>query len=1092
MNKKDLAKIKTKLISLLLAFVLIPVFFNFHAQAKHAYLDDGIKNERFSSSQKVHLLIELKDPSTIELYSVPFFSMENSELIQYQNHLKKKHVRLLEIIKNKNIQFHFLGSLCHVLNGLIIETSAYHAQWISHLPYVSRCLLLEDVFELDRYLSSMTIYARPKDISEKQKYSGKNTIVGIIDTGIDYLHEDFFPQGIRSENSKIIDGDDFADDVYENNQLIKDDKDPMDDAVQHSGHGTHVAGIAAGNHQHIPIAQGIAPDASLMAYKVFSSKPNAGGAQGAHIILAVERSIEDECDVINLSLGHRGRLLSEYVDSPYYTVFQRAIDAGVIVVATAGNNGSRFLEDDFDNEWTMSAPGTFDSVIQVAASDDRHFYPVSISLNNSKQCRLNAQRPAFVPEFPEHYKMLEIVDAGYGSAEDFEDLDASNKIALISRGPRDKGISFMEKNLNAKKAGALGCIIYNYDPSPFLGTMVSDGTTENPYSMDFLPTFFISLEGASWIKELIEVSGSIEFPENQRTVIADYTSAGPSPDAINNIFKPEITAPGTSLYSTLPSSLNKEDSLVKWGSRQGTSMAAPVVAGSIAVLKEAKPWLDQEKTRSLLMNTADLLTNPLNGEVFSFFYQGAGQINVANALSSPIIASPPSIMRSYDHLEENVIIEIENYSEDLVYIDLRSVVFSENQHHELITVSMDKPYIQLNPFEKENIHLWFHVSDDASLKKLIEGVIWLDVQAPMNQNVISHSLHVPFVLYHAEKLLDIEKPISNTQISSSEFSMKDESQLQISFNLNSGTQFRTIDKEEKKTISVRNYARIFSIYLEDEEENYIDRIYYAEWLPVGSYEIDWTGKNLKNQWFLENGSFQMVFSIDCYTTIIEDTRKTSLKLIPIAKEKISIKDSPLSKEIPVLISYPGIMEENRSYRLKILCPQAKELNRFETNIVFPNSWDNLLPSSTKENIDIAFEWSQTEANEKILHITAERGSLELSHDNWHIADITFHLRSSKESEAPIISRVNFWDAFSVLRKYNRIHQNKWFFPENKTKKLDFNDDGKIDMQDAGLILLELGRSWKDSSWKPEFDIDGDWVITIEDVRIFARYLLQPD
>ncbi len=296
------------------------------------------------TSNLTYALVRLHEPSSIELMGKASFSAQSLYVKSYKEFLQQKQNQLFSQIKSSNIDIKFISSLSHTINGFIVLAREYHLPFIEQFSGIKNCIALPELFDTERWTTTLTIKSISMNEDESQPWTGKGTKIGIIDTGVDYLHQDFYPPGIRTETSKTVDGDDFADNKYdENDQLIKDNRDPMDDGTQYRGHGTHVAGIATGNNPDLPVARGIAPDASLFAYKVFSSEPDARSASGAHIIQAVERSIEDECTVINLSLGHRGRPRSEYDDSPYYTVFENAVKAGVIVVATAGNNGSRFL-----------------------------------------------------------------------------------------------------------------------------------------------------------------------------------------------------------------------------------------------------------------------------------------------------------------------------------------------------------------------------------------------------------------------------------------------------------------------------------------------------------------------------------------------------------------------------------------------------------------------------------------------------------------------------------------------------------------------------------------------------------------------------
>ena len=223
--------------------------------------------------------------------------------------------------------------------------------------------------------------------------TGKGITIAIIDTGVDYLHTDFGGNRDYINNdplvigevagfpsAKIIGGYDFAGDEYNAdresesyNPIPAPDRDPFDCF----GHGTHVAGTAAGygvtsDHRTyvgdysaatsdtaFSIAPGVAPEAQIYALKVF-------GCEGSSDLteLAIEWSVDpngdgdfsDHVDVINMSLG-----------SPYGSIYDPSVIAsrnaaklGIIVVASAGNDGDTFFG--------VSAPSVADATISVASS----------------------------------------------------------------------------------------------------------------------------------------------------------------------------------------------------------------------------------------------------------------------------------------------------------------------------------------------------------------------------------------------------------------------------------------------------------------------------------------------------------------------------------------------------------------------------------------------------------------------------------------------------------------------------------------------------------------------------------------------------
>jgi subtilisin family serine protease len=151
---------------------------------------------------------------------------------------------------------------------------------------------------------------------------GRGQTIAIVDTGIDYTQPALGGcttlQVTTTHDCKVEGGWDF----------VNNDADPMDDM----GHGTHVAGIAAGDPNVDGGAlAGVAPGARLLAYKVLGS---GGSGYTSDVILGIDRAVQDGATVINLSLG------SASVDpnDPTEQAVAAAVAQNVVVVVAAGNN----------------------------------------------------------------------------------------------------------------------------------------------------------------------------------------------------------------------------------------------------------------------------------------------------------------------------------------------------------------------------------------------------------------------------------------------------------------------------------------------------------------------------------------------------------------------------------------------------------------------------------------------------------------------------------------------------------------------------------------------------------------------------------
>ncbi|HEX2868179.1 MAG TPA: S8 family serine peptidase [Ignavibacteriales bacterium] len=180
-------------------------------------------------------------------------------------------------------------------------------------------------------------------------------VVGVLDSGIDYLHEDLKDNiwrnpketpgnGIDDDNNGSID------DIYGWN-FAQNNNDPMDDYY----HGTHVAGIIAAKGINGIGIPGVAWKVKLAAVKFLDGTGNGTTDQA---LLAFEYCIKNGIKIANCSWGG-----PTYIQA-LYDVISRANDAGVLVIAAAGNFGT-------DNDSRPQYPASYDlpNIISVAAND---------------------------------------------------------------------------------------------------------------------------------------------------------------------------------------------------------------------------------------------------------------------------------------------------------------------------------------------------------------------------------------------------------------------------------------------------------------------------------------------------------------------------------------------------------------------------------------------------------------------------------------------------------------------------------------------------------------------------------------------------
>jgi minor extracellular serine protease Vpr len=438
-----------------------------------------------------------------------------------------------------------------------------------------------------------------------QASAGANIKVGVIDTGIDKDHPFLNDEGFTAPT-----GFPKGDTRYTSNKVIVAKvfvENPWLDAKAVQSHGTHVSGTIAGRAgTNAPMASdlsGVAPGAYLGSYNVFPG--NVDNAKSLFIAKAVEETVIDGMDVINLSLGggaHQGKdILEMAVDA--------AADAGVVVAIAAGNEGPGY--------YTVGSPGTAGNVITVAAITNAHQF--SGTVVNEAVGTVNATtgsgNGALTESVTGQY-------ANYGgdmlACAPLSGTPLAGKIALISRG----NCTFSTKINNAQAAGADAVIIYQSVDGDPIG-MATDGVN--------IPAVMIKqADGktlATWTGDhTVTLNPASEQPAESGKV-ADFTSFGPTP---NYTLKPDLAAVGVNVYS----------SVVGGGYEvyNGTSMATPHVAGSSALLLALHPDWSPAEVKAALMGTARPGTDSVDP-----LKVGAGIIDLGRAMNPPAMAFPSSL-----------------------------------------------------------------------------------------------------------------------------------------------------------------------------------------------------------------------------------------------------------------------------------------------------------------------------------------------------------------------------------------------------------------------------------------------------------------
>lgn len=484
-------------------------------------------------------------------------------------------------------------------NGLSIQVDSRDVPGISNLkgvkavyPVVSATVDPEPVSRAD--LASAITMTGANLAQTSLGFDGSGVRVAVMDTGIDYDHPDL--GGCFGPGCRVEVGHDFVGDAYTGPGSLPVPDDDPDDC---NGHGTHVAGIVGADGD----VTGVAPGVTFGAYRVFGC---SGSTSVDIMIAAMERALDDDMDVLNMSIGSS----FQWPQYPTAAASDVLVNNGVTVVASFGNSGGSGL-------YSASAPGVGEKVIGVASVDNEAFVVPSFVVSETS---IGYDVMSFAAD-PPTSGSEEIVFVGQGCDADLPlDADPSGKVALIVRG----GCTFREKAENAADAGATAVVIHNSSPGLFFGTLGSPAFGTPVVSISQEDGLFIRDQEApvmlTWTDEMV----TVDNPTGG--LISSFSSYGLSPDLA---LKPDISAPGGFINSTFPLELGAFATL------SGTSMAAPHVAGSAALLLQAHPNTPSQVVRDILQNSADPFVwwgNPGLGFLDNVHRQGAGLVDVDDAI----------------------------------------------------------------------------------------------------------------------------------------------------------------------------------------------------------------------------------------------------------------------------------------------------------------------------------------------------------------------------------------------------------------------------------------------------------------------------
>lgn len=652
---------------------------------------------------------------------------------------------ILQNLERRGVSLEILDHFTVAVNGFSAMVHSSDFEEIKSTPgvkdlFISNQYERPDPIEIAMYNSHDMIGSQW--IWDEVGYQGEGMVVAVLDSGIQWTHPDFNPDYSDYDleiEQEWIDSLDlpgvyktpkvpYGYNYIDNRQTIKD----MGD----NHHGTHVAGVVAADGE----IKGVAPKAQLLDMQIYSYEEGVYTYDDIWL-RATEDALTIGVDAINMSIG----LIAEFYQ-PNNAVDQaitNARDDGVVFAVSAANAAystwqmyglPRRKNPDIG---TVASPSINKDAISVASAENdvttNHYISYMIDGEEDRAPYHSAAGYVIHEEFDEE----EYVVAGLGYEEDFEGLDLDGKLALIARGE----IFFRDKIMNAQHAGAKGVILYNND---------GDGLVDFDYPVEEgeIPALFI---GQSYGEQLagLEEPVLLTFPDDLISApsaltgqMSPFTSWGTSPTLD---LKPEVTAPGGNIYSTMADGT--------YGTASGTSMSAPQVAGSTTLVQQY--LLDQgmdrqdiaERSKLLHMNTAQPLTDEF-AQFYSPRRQGAGLIRPDNAINTPVTvvnaedAEAKVELRDFQHEVFTMTLEATNHSDQAVSYDVSVdvlgdfVFLAENEE----VFRYDKIFPASFPLEGTSVSMPSEVTVAPGMTENIEVVVDISnaIVPGTGQRVVDH------------------------------------------------------------------------------------------------------------------------------------------------------------------------------------------------------------------------------------------------------------------------------------------------------------------------------------------------------------------
>ncbi|MFT4220691.1 MAG: S8 family serine peptidase [Microbacterium sp.] len=622
------------------------------------------------SNGRVTVIVEMKGDPVAVVEAEEGRELSDGERSTIKSRLKKKQDAIAGSITSKGGKIE--AKMQSAYNGLQIDISAKQVDAVADLPNV---VAIHPVKRYDIENAVSVPFLGVPSVWESTKYTGKRVKVAIIDTGVDYTHANFagpgtteaFEQAAATSASsanpawfgpsapRVKGGWDFVGDDYDASETETATPQPDPNPLDCNGHGSHVAGTAAGSgvtdagqtytgpynkataDKDWTIGPGVAPQADLYALRVF-------GCDGSSevVVPAIDWAVDHRMDVINMSLGSdfgRG-------EDPDAVAASNAVGAGVVVVAAAGNSGP--------SPYIVGSPGAGDGVISVAAVDSSESFPgaeitvggqaiPAINANGASLDGLGELPVVYLSDDPETTEEDESTGCSVEAYEHAGVAAGSNQLAVATRGVCAR----VAKAIFAQQAGAAAAVMVNTseDYPPYEGTILSNPDTGEEYEVT-IPFLGVPLSVGETLEAAVGENATIAAAELQNPGFRNYASfSSNGPRSGDSALGVDVAAPGVSIVSTGVGTGAGSETL------SGTSMATPHVAGVAALAVQAHPKWSAGQVAAAVVSTAD--PDKVSGQ--STTRGGVGLVDAKQAVGTKVTATGDAFRTDSGWLRETAL-----------------------------------------------------------------------------------------------------------------------------------------------------------------------------------------------------------------------------------------------------------------------------------------------------------------------------------------------------------------------------------------------------------------------------------------------------